>query len=114
MDSPKDDKAAPETRKVSRRSVMQAGLKAGPVLMTLPTVPAWATTNQSATSCGTNPDTESCRAQGYESSGLDEQDLFDDTTTTTTTGKGKGKGKNKDDQEDGVFLSSGNWLKKKP
>lgn len=113
MDSSKDDKAAPETRRVSRRSVMQAGLKAGPVLMTLPTVPAWATTNQSATSCGTNPDTESCRAQGYEPSGLEEQDLFDDNTTTTTT-SGKGKGKGKKDQDEGVFLNSGNWLNKKP
>jgi hypothetical protein len=113
MDSPKDEKAAPETRKVSRRSVMQAGLKAGPVLMTLPTVPAWATTNQSATSCGTNPDTESCRAQGYESSGLEEQDLFDDTTTSGK-GQGKGKGKGKKDKDDGVFLQSGNWLKSKP
>jgi hypothetical protein len=111
MDSPKDDKSAPEARKVSRRSVMQAGLKAGPVLMTLPTVPAWATTNQSATSCGTNPDTESCVKQGYEPSGLDEQGLFDDTTTS---GKGKGKGKDKRDEDDGVFLNSGNWLKRKP
>jgi hypothetical protein len=111
MDSPEYDKSAPEARRVSRRSVMQTGLKAGPVLMTLPTVPAWATANQSATSCGTNPDTESCRARGYESSGLEEQDLFADPTTTEQ-GKGKGKGKKKD-KDDGVFLQSGNWLNSK-
>jgi hypothetical protein len=84
--------------------------------MTLPTVPAWAAVNQSATSCGTNPNTTSCAAEYGPAA--EETDLFDGPTqygTQTDYGAGKQKppkGKKKD--KDDAFLSSGNWLNSKP
>jgi hypothetical protein len=113
MDSPKDDRPTQpeaEPRKVSRRAVMQAGVKAGPVLMTLPTVPAWAAMGASVNSqnftCEDNPAVESCQqGAGTPGDGLNELD-----DPFASPAKGKGKDKKKDKQGQGAFLNSGNWL----
>jgi hypothetical protein len=124
MDSPTDndaipgaDQPAPEERKISRRSVMQAGLKAGPVIMTLPTVPAWAAVSTSVDSskialCQENPNTVSCVERFGPPSGASDSTnvLDDDPFAPAGKGKGKGKGKDKKNQGQGAFLDSGNWL----
>lgn len=54
------ESGAAEPNAVSRRKIVQAGLIAVPVLMTLPTVPAWARQNSSARTCVPRPGQQVC------------------------------------------------------
>jgi hypothetical protein len=87
---------------------MQAGLKAGPVLMSLPAVPAWALANQSVSSAceggQINPDTGSCELPNIGNG--ERTTEFADPFAPP----GKGKDKKADKRKKGAFLESGNWL----
>lgn len=62
--TPESAESANHKQKISRRKVVQAGLIAVPVLMTLPVTPAWAAAaNSTQSTCRNptaNPATQSC------------------------------------------------------
>jgi hypothetical protein len=109
MDSPKPETKTTEPRRLSRRAVVQAGLKTGPVLMSLPTVPAWAAVNQSVNSSNfcdfeQNQQASSCIDAKQ---GTAESSEFADPFAPP--GQGQGNKKDKKPKQ-GAFLDSGTWL----
>ncbi len=109
MDTPKPESKNTPPRRLSRRAVVQAGLKTGPVLMSLPTVPAWAAVNQSVNSSNfcdfeQNQQASSCIAEPKATA---ESSEFADPFAAPGQGKKKEKEKN---LKHGAFLGSGNWL----
>lgn len=113
MDTPKSESKNTQPRRLSRRAVVQAGLKTGPVLMSLPTVPAWAAVNQSVNSsnfCDFEQNRQASSCVDVKQQASPEANAFADPFEKPMQVHGK-KVKDKDKKpKQGAFLESGNWL----